>query len=69
MFSEIFVVLLIYGALSLTGISVLALGVIFVALSMRFSHWLTIGNAKALFFWSIIYLPLLLGLMVLDKLN
>lgn len=42
-------------------------GVAMVFLAWRFSRSLTAGSARQLFFASIIYLPLLLALMVLDK--
>lgn len=45
------------------------LGAIFLAAAIRFSRRLTMSAARQLFFASIIYLPLLLGLMVLDKIN
>ena len=43
------------------------LGGIFLAAAIRFSRQLTMSSARQLFFASIIYLPLLLGLMVFDK--
>ncbi|MBI5773556.1 MAG: protoheme IX farnesyltransferase [Verrucomicrobia bacterium] len=45
----------------------LVLGGLFLAAAVRFSRELTTGRARQLFFASIIYLPLLLGLMVFDK--
>jgi protoheme IX farnesyltransferase len=45
------------------------LGAIFLAAAIRFSRRLTMSAARQLFFASIIYLPLLLGLMVLDKIK
>ncbi|MBT7026790.1 MAG: hypothetical protein HN969_04410 [Verrucomicrobia bacterium] len=45
------------------------LGLFFLAAAVRFSKDLTVANARRLFFASIIYLPLLLGLMVVDKLE
>ncbi len=43
------------------------LGGVFLWSAIQFSRQLTIPSARKLFFVSIIYLPLLLGLMVLDK--
>jgi protoheme IX farnesyltransferase len=45
----------------------LVLGLIFLAAAWKFSRHLTVQRARQLFFVSILYLPLLLGLMVLDK--
>lgn len=45
----------------------LALGLTFLWFAVRFSRHLTIPRARQLFFASILYLPLLLGLMVFDK--
>jgi protoheme IX farnesyltransferase len=45
----------------------LLLGLVFLYAAVQFSRGLTISRARQLFFVSIIYLPLLLGLMVLDK--
>ena len=45
------------------------LGLFFLAAAVRFSKDLSMANARRLFFASIIYLPLLLGLMVVDKLE
>ena len=45
------------------------LGGLFLCSAVRFSRRMTESNARALFFASIIYLPLLLGLMVADKLK
>ena len=45
----------------------LVLGFIFLSCAIRFSRELTISSARRLFFASIIYLPLLLGLMVFDR--
>jgi protoheme IX farnesyltransferase len=47
----------------------LLLGMLFLVCALRFSRNLTPRRARQLFFASIIYLPLLLGLMVLDKLK
>lgn len=47
----------------------IVLGAIFLMAAIRFSRHLTHACARQLFFASIIYLPLLLGLMVIDKLN
>jgi protoheme IX farnesyltransferase len=43
------------------------LGVSFVWCAFQFSRKLTLQRARILFFASIIYLPLLLSLMVIDK--
>jgi protoheme IX farnesyltransferase len=53
------------GALYLLG--ALTLGVVFLMAAVRFSRELTAARARQLFFTSILYLPLLLGLMVFDK--
>jgi protoheme IX farnesyltransferase len=45
----------------------LLLGMIFLGFALLFARTLTIERARQLFFVSITYLPLLLGLMVLDK--
>jgi protoheme IX farnesyltransferase len=45
------------------------LGGIFLVSAIRFSRRLTMSSARQLFFASIIYLPLLLGLMVFDKIK
>jgi protoheme IX farnesyltransferase len=45
------------------------LGSVFLWFSIRFARELTIARARQLFFYSIIYLPLLLGLLVLDKIR
>jgi protoheme IX farnesyltransferase len=45
----------------------LVLGVAFLFCAIQFSRQLTLSRARQLFFASILYLPLLLGLMVLDK--
>ena len=55
------------GTLYMSGAVVL--GGLFLWSAVRFSCCMTENNARALFFASIIYLPLLLGLMVVDKLN
>jgi protoheme IX farnesyltransferase len=47
----------------------LALGTVFVAAAVLFSRQMTRPRARQLFFISILYLPLLLGLMVFDKLK
>jgi protoheme IX farnesyltransferase len=43
------------------------LGVAFVWFAFQFARQRTVGRARALFYASILYLPLLLGLMVFDK--
>ncbi len=55
------------GAFYMSGAVVL--GGLFLYSAVRFSRRMTESNARALFFASIIYLPLLLGLMVADKLK
>lgn len=45
----------------------LVLGAAFLVCAIRFAHQLSRGSARQLFFASILYLPALLGLMVLDK--
>jgi protoheme IX farnesyltransferase len=55
------------GAIYLFGS--LLLGLLFLAAAVGFARQLTISRARQLFFASIIYLPLLLGLMVLDKIK
>jgi protoheme IX farnesyltransferase len=47
----------------------LALGLGFIACALLFSRDLSLRRARQLFFASILYLPLLMGLMVLDKLK
>jgi len=53
------------GVVYLAG--ALVLGMAFLGFAIRFSHGLTLPRARQLFLISIIYLPLLLGLMVFDK--
>ena len=48
-------------------IGALALGIFFTATAVQFARQLTMTRARQLFFASILYLPLLLSLMVLDK--
>ena len=43
------------------------LGVAFVCFAIRFARRLTVERARQLFYMSLIYLPLLLGIMVFDK--
>lgn len=45
----------------------LLLGLVFIWSAVQFSRQLTVARARQLFYVSILYLPLLLGLMVLDK--
>jgi protoheme IX farnesyltransferase len=45
----------------------LVLGLVFIWSAVQFSRQLTLSRARQLFYVSILYLPLLLGLMVLDK--
>ena len=47
----------------------LVLGAAFLWFALAFSRQLTVAAARRLFFMSIAYLPLLLGLMVLDKIK
>ena len=55
----------------LTGViyfaGALIFGSVFLAMAIQFSREMSISRARVLFFASILYLPLLLGLMVLDK--
>lgn len=53
------------GPIYLAG--ALALGLVFIWFAVQFARQLTIPRARQLFFASILYLPLLLGMMVLDK--
>jgi heme o synthase len=55
------------GPIYLVG--ALILGTIFVWCAFEFSRELTLRGARRLFFASIIYLPLLLSLMVIDKIR
>jgi protoheme IX farnesyltransferase len=55
------------GRIYLAG--ALVLGVAFVVFAVLFSRELTLCRARLLFFASILYLPLLMGLMVFDKLK
>ena len=57
----------ITGTIYLAG--ALVLGTAFVFYAVQFSRDLTRPRARQLFFLSIVYLPLLLGLMVFDKLK
>jgi protoheme IX farnesyltransferase len=45
------------------------LGVVFVGFAFQFARERTVARARALFYASILYLPLLLGLMVYDKIR
>lgn len=58
-------VLNVSGALYLFG--ALVLGLVFLWCAMRFARQMDRLSARRLFFASILYLPLLLGLMVFDK--
>lgn len=53
------------GPVYFTG--ALLLGLVFIWSAVQFSRQLTLARARQLFYVSILYLPLLLGLMVLDK--
>jgi heme o synthase len=55
------------GLIYLAG--AILLGGLFLWAAIQFGRQLSIASARRLFFVSILYLPLLLGLMVLDKLN
>jgi heme o synthase len=55
------------GTIYLVGAIILGAGFLFCAI--QFSRQLNLARAKQLFFASIIYLPLLLALMVWDKLK
>jgi protoheme IX farnesyltransferase len=48
-------------------VGALLLGLVFLWSAVQFSRHLTHSRARHLFYVSILYLPLLLGLMVLDK--
>jgi protoheme IX farnesyltransferase len=50
-------------------VGALVLGLAFVWYAVRFSRCRTIGRSRQLFYLSLAYLPLLLGLMVADKLK
>ena len=56
----------LFGTAYLFG--ALLLGIFFLVAAVSFSANLSRRSARRLFFVSIIYLPLLLGLMVMDKL-
>jgi protoheme IX farnesyltransferase len=47
----------------------LVLGISFVWFAFQFSRHLTISRARQLFYFSLVYLPLLLTVMVLDKIK
>lgn len=51
------------------AVGALILGLIFLQMAFRFYRNLTVSNARRLFLASILYLPLLLGLMVFDKIK
>ena len=55
------------GVIYFTG--ALTLGVLYLWCAIQFARQLTVARARQLFFLSIIYLPLLLGLLVLDKIK
>jgi protoheme IX farnesyltransferase len=55
------------GPIYLGGALILGAGFLWCA--FRFSRELSVARARALFYASILYLPLLLGLMVLDKIR
>ena len=50
-------------------VAALILGAVFTIAAVRFARELTIARARALFFVSIIYLPLLLTALALDKIK
>ena len=45
----------------------LALTAYFIGLSWKFSQEMTLDSARRLFYYSLLYLPLLLGLMIWDR--
>ncbi len=55
------------GVVYFTG--ALTLGLLYLFFAIQFARQLTVARARQLFFLSIIYLPLLLGLLVLDKIK
>lgn len=55
------------GTIYLAG--ALVLGLVFAGTAIRFARQLSLLSARYLFFASILYLPLLLGLMVVDKIR
>ena len=55
----------ISGAIFAIGAGVLSLG--FLGLSAKFSREMTLESARRLFYYSLLYLPLLLGLMIWDR--
>jgi len=50
-------------------VGALALGIVFIWFAIQFARHLTIPRARQLFYVSILYLPLLLTLMVIDKIK
>jgi len=50
-------------------VGALLIGLVFLAAAFAFARHLNVSRARQLFFASIIYLPLLLGLMVFDKIK
>jgi protoheme IX farnesyltransferase len=50
-------------------VSALVLGLIFVWFALQFAREAAVGRARQLFYASLLYLPLLLAVMVLDKLK
>ncbi|SVC79881.1 uncharacterized protein METZ01_LOCUS332735, partial [marine metagenome] len=55
----------ISGGIYCTGAVFLSIG--FVSLSWKFSQEMTLESARRLFYYSLLYLPLLLGLMAWDR--
>ena len=55
----------ISGGIYCTGAVVLSVG--FVLLSWKFLREMTLESARRLFYYSLLYLPLLLGLMICDR--
>lgn len=51
------------------GVGAIVLGVLFLICAVQFSRSTTRERARQLFFASILYLPLILGLLVLDKIK
>jgi heme O synthase-like polyprenyltransferase len=50
-------------------VAALILGLVFIWYAAQFCRELTVSRARQLFYASILYLPLLLALMVFDKLK
>ena len=50
-------------------VGALSLGIVFLWFAIQFARTLTIPRARQLFLFSVLYLPLLLGLLVFDKIK